>query len=125
DYGQPGAYGAPQTGSSYTAPLVSYAQAGAASLPPGPGADYLPPPVQAQPRTAPGYPPAPAAGPWNLTGAAASPSAPWGPAQGDQPRSLRTELAELQQERSPDISVGTTIRSRDGEPGMSGFTDVQ
>src|SRR5690606_11756162 len=45
--------------------------------------------------------------------------------QAERPRTLQDELAELQQERSPDITLGTTVRSRDGESGMSGFTDVQ
>jgi len=126
-YGQPGTQGTSATG-SYTAPLVSYAQAGNASLPPAAIPDYLPAPVvPGQPRNAPAYQAPASTGLWNLpTGSrSASEALPWQTPQAERPRTLRDELAELQQERSPDITVGTTVRSRDGESGMSGFTDVQ
>lgn len=126
-YGQPGSPGTGHAG-SYAAPLVSYAQAGAANLPPAAMPDYLPPPVApGQPRSTPSYQPPASAGPWSLSagGRSASDALPWQASQPERPRTLRDELAELQQERSPDITVGTTVRSRDGEAGMSGFTDVQ
>src|SRR5690606_23264328 len=73
---------------------------------------------------------APAERPWNLSAdtlpqPAVASRAPAARQPANRARTLRDELREIQQERAPDVAIGTIVRSRDGESGLSGLTDVQ
>ena len=56
-------------------------------------------------------------------------SAPWSvdaPTSGapPRPRTVQDELADIRQERTPTIAVAPTVRSRQGESGMSELSDI-
>ena len=84
-----------------------------------PGASYYAPPAVAQ-----NVQPAYGAYPGQLPAAQAR---PWDPAaaQADRPRTALDELNEIQQARSPALTVGGTVRTRDGEEGLGQLTDIQ
>ncbi len=137
--GQPGPVGAqplPPYGQSapapgtwvQAAPTGGYAPAGYGAPAPQ-AAPYFAPPSGPEPVSVPVFPPsrnvaapaaaypgAPGANPWTTPGPAAAPAAP---------QTLAQELAEIQQERTPEITMGANVRSREGEGGLSQLTDVQ
>lgn len=52
---------------------------------------------------------------------------PWDPAtvQADRPRTAADELNDIKQSRSPALTVGGTVRTRQGEEGLGKLTDIQ
>lgn len=100
-----------------------YPAAPAYGAPSQPATPYFQPPGTPEPPSAPYFPPARGA-------AAPAPVAggnPWLPQQPapTAPRTLAQELAEIRQERSPEITMGANVRTRSGEGGSSQLTDVQ
>jgi len=89
-----------------------------------PGALYVPQPatgyVTPQAAYAASAPAAPAPSLW-----AAAPQAPGTVPQAARPRTALDELSELQEGRTPMLSVGVVGRARQGEAGMSRLTDLQ
>ncbi|QEI07025.1 tetratricopeptide repeat protein [Pigmentiphaga aceris] len=127
-------YGA---GSQYGQQAPQYAQAGQYPLPAyGQAQSYVPPPATPASQ-APAY-----MAPYFAGGAArqasayaagqpAGPlaSAPWSvdaPAAGapPRPRTVQDELNEIRQDRTPTIAVAPTVRTRQGESGMSELSDI-
>ncbi|GAA0521636.1 cellulose synthase subunit BcsC-related outer membrane protein [Pigmentiphaga sp. GD03639] len=93
---------------------------------------YVPMPLQTAPQAAlPYYAPPVAAQtpPPGYGGYAVQPAQarPWDPAaaQADRPRTAMDELNDIQQARSPALTVGGTVRTRQGEEGLGKLTDIQ
>jgi hypothetical protein len=96
-------------------PPIAYAQ----PQPPVPTHDQIPAAVEPLPAAEPA--PAKPASPFRNAGSApqlaqAAPAAP---------QTLEQELGEIQQARSPTITVGTVMRQRNGEAGLSKLVDVE
>jgi len=127
-YGQGGQYGqqAPQYAQAGQYPLPAYGQA--QSYVPAPATPSSQAPAYMAPYFAGGAARQSSA---YAAGQPAGPlaSAPWSvdaPTSGapPRPRTVQDELADIRQERTPTIAVAPTVRSRQGESGMSELSDI-